>query len=262
MNETLIKYLSGLLDADGSISLQFHNVNKEKGTCTIGMCIQVSSSTAVDKHGFIDSLPMLTGFGISTPETARPHITKWTVQSRSHLEMLIPRLVKHMVVKGRHLQRLYDKWREKRGASISLEEAESLKEFSKSSRLDSGPMKPKNHPSWAWTAGYLDGNGSYRCGLKKDRDRYSYQNSVHASCHIGDVHVLEFLQKAFGGYIKPHSTCEKCMVWERKLGKADRSFALRFLPKLVNHSRLKKHKIEMILAFHHSQRSSGKDPTG
>jgi hypothetical protein len=94
--------------------------------------------------------------------------------------------------------------------------------------------------------------------------RYSNQASINVSCHQGDAIVLEFIHKAHGGYIKAHSSNAKCMVWERNLGPKDRSFALDFLPRIVQHARLKKHKIEQLIASHrsHSQRLSGQTLEG
>jgi hypothetical protein len=262
MNETLVKYLAGILDADGSVNFNFVNPTKdERNLCNLSLKISLSSSDAIDVHGFVMRLPELTGFGTSSPFGEKEQFNRWTVTSRRDLEMLVPRLVKHMAVKARHLQRMLDKWKEKRGVFLSEAEREGLLEFSRSSRADAGPLKPKNFPSWAWLAGYLDGNGSYRAGLCKSgkykgNQYFRMQCSVHASCHKGDVAVLEFIQKAHGGYIKPHSLSENCMVWERNLGKSQHSFAVRFLPKLVRHSHLKRHKIEQMLSFHHQQRPS------
>jgi hypothetical protein len=267
MNEELVKYLAGLIDADGSISFNFNNPNKDKSAYTLSLRIELASSDAVDFHGFIPSLPDLTKFGSVGRYGDKNQFTKWVVTSRSNLEMLVPRLVKHMVAKAKHLLRMFNKWKEKRGKLLSVVECDELRAFSKGSRYESGPLKPKNHPSWAWLAGYLDGNGCYRSarcksGTYNGKQCYRWQASVQAACHIGDVGVLEFIQKAHGGYIKKHSNSENCMIWERSLGKRDRSFALSFLADLVSHSRLKKHKIEQLIAFHHQQRLSGQTPAG
>jgi hypothetical protein len=262
MQEVLVKYLAGLIDSDGTISFNFNAPNADRTAFKLYMNIAICSSEAVDFHRFIATLPDQTGFG--RVDTTQGHnksshaMNRWTVMKRPELEMLIPRIVKHAFVKGGHLQRLFEIWREKRGQSLSVEECEALKEFSKASRLESGPLKSKNFPSYAWLAGYLDGNGSFRVGRKrngsyKGEPRYSNQASVHASCHKGDGAVLEFIHKAHGGYVKQHSSNANCMVWERNLGPKDRSFALDFLPRLVQHSRLKKHKIEQLIASHRNR---------
>lgn len=266
MNESTVKYLSGLIDSDGAISFNFNNPNKDKSAYTLSLKVTITSSSAIDVHGFIASLPNLTGFGSIRRYGNKDQFTQWTVTSRRDLEMLVPRLVKHMFAKARHLQRMFEKWKEKRGRLISVDECDILKEFSRQSRYDAGPLKPKNHPSWCWLSGYLDGNGCFRSarcksGTYNGKQMYRQQCSVQAACHIGDVAVLEFIQKAHGGYIKKHSKSDNCMVWERNLGKSDRAFALRFLPHLVRHSKLKKHKIEQLIAFHHQQRPSEQTST-
>jgi hypothetical protein len=137
---------------------------------------------------------------------------------------------------------------------------EQLKELSKHSRrLKVGPLRAKNHPTWAWLAGWLDGDGYYTMRYSKS-DNYTAMR-VGGVAHINDAAVLEFIRDAFGGSIKPHGQSENCMVWYRSLGVRDASFALSFLGKVVRHSRLKRHKIEQMIHFHR-QRLSDLAPTG
>jgi hypothetical protein len=84
---------------------------------------------------------------------------------------------------------------------------------------------------------------------------------VGAVAHINDAHVLEFIKAAHGGSIVKHGQTESCLKWLVGVGKQNRSFALSFLPNLVRHSRLKKHKIERMI-HHHQQRLSVLSPTG
>lgn len=257
MNETLAKYLSGLFDADGSVSFAFLETKKDSGLYRCALRIEISASSAVDRHGFISGLPTETGFGATYMRDYRSahsdnEFFRWSVQSSRDVEMLIPRLIKHSCVKARHMQRMLDTWRSLRGADLSQERCDELREFSKQSRSDSGPIKSKNHPTWAWLAGYIDGNGTLN--LAKYKSQRNVTCRVSLTCHVGDAHILEFVKKAHGGYIIPHGTNANCMVWKRSLGKSDASYALRFLPKLVRHSRLKRHKLEQMISFHHQQR--------
>ena len=48
-NESEIKYLAGLLDADGVLSFQFVD-----SYCCLNL--QLAASESIDKHGYIDSL--------------------------------------------------------------------------------------------------------------------------------------------------------------------------------------------------------------
>ena len=267
MNESLVKYLAGLLDADGNLSFLYTEDSRRENFFCVGLRLNLGSSSAIDRDGFVASLPVITGMGISTSPTnyaGNGKYINWQVSRRGDLEMLLPRLVKHMVIKAKHWQWMLDMWRDIRsrgyGAqSIQATERLILEQAKKESRkLQVGPLKPKNYPSWAWLAGYLDGDG-YFMHRKPSAKRYVMQ--VGACAHITDASVLEFLQKAFGGKIEAHSQSENVMEWERSLSNTNRSFALRFLPKVAKHSRLKRHKIDLMI-HHHQQRLSALSPTG
>jgi hypothetical protein len=266
MNETLIKYLSGLLDADGTISFDFKNESRNNGNANLGLKVGIAGSEAVDRHGFLEKLPELTGHGYISRHGDKKQYIYWVLTSRRDLEMLVPRLLKHMCVKAKHLQRMFEKYREMRGTVLSPADCETLREWSKQSRYDAGPLKAKNHPSWAWTSGYLDGNGHYMFSLankgKPGAKVETRSMRVSACCHKGDAAVLEFLHKAFGGKIKPHPGSGNAMIWDHNLGLSERSFALEFLGNVVRFSQFKKHRIEQIISFHHQQRLNHPTPAG
>lgn len=261
MNESLIKYLAGLLDADGSLSFAFKEYEKEPGTFFLGLMLRLSSSEAIDRHGFVDQLPEMTGMGGFYRSGATNQFKTWAISKRSDLEMILPRIVKHMVIKGKHWSWLLNTWREQRGARLTAEARSMLTASSKSSRIENvGPLKPKNHPTWAWLAGYLDGDGWYRYKYQKPPHNY-WQINVGAVAHENDAGVLAFLQNAFGGLVFDHDQSPGVRVWRRNLGAKDASFALNFLPNVVKHSRLKRHKIEQMI-HHHQQRLSVPSLTG
>lgn len=258
VNESIIKHLAGLCDADGSLSFESHRSYDER--VRISLKLHLASSDAIDHHGFVASLPELTGFGNFNRYHDR--YNQWFVGHRNELEMLVPRLIKHMYVKARHWQWLMDYWREHRsqakGAkSLTDDEWKALQEQSRASRLNVGPLKPKNNPSWAWLAGFLDGDGCFSFRTSGD-----HHMRLSVTEHVMDLPVLEFLQKSFGGTIKNNSRGDHLKVWWLGLGPKHASFALRFLPKLVEHSRLKKHKIEQMIHFHHRQRLTVRTPKG
>lgn len=258
VNETLIKYLAGLLDADGSLTFTF---KAWEDIHYVGLTLNLTSSDAIDKAGFVPGLPALTGMGGVYRYGKNKQFISWMISKRADLEMLLPRLIKHMVIKAKHWEWMLGVWRDWRGDELSDEQKEGLQAASKESRKKrTGPLRPKNHPTWAWLAGYLDGDGwyCYRSGnytSYKDRSYRQWSISVGAVAHINDVAVLEFLQKSFGGVVRDHGQSEGCKVWYRGLGYQNRSFALRFLPHLAKHSRLKRHKIDAII-HHHQQRLS------
>ena len=259
MKETLVKYLAGLMDADGSLSLMFTKYEKADDAYFLRLRLSLASSDAVDRLGFVDRLHEETGMGGVFRYGSNNQFKNWTVLKRSDLEMLLPRLIKHMVVKGKHWQWLLDVWREQRsgkrgGAFVTTEEVVSLREASKKSRLENaGPVKPKNHPSWAWLAGYLDGDGWYRC---KRVGSGKWQIHVGAVAHENDIAVLNFLQTAYGGAIYAHGQhSPHVKIWRHNLGAKDMSFAFMFLGNVAKHSRLKRDKIDQIISYHRQRLS-------
>lgn len=278
MDESLFKYLAGLCDADGSLSFNFRRDQNRPDRYFYGLSFHLTAADAVDRDGFVASLPVVTGFGSVVRYGANKQFANWIVAKRSDLEMLLPRLIKHMVLKARHWQWMLDYWREHRGQgyserTVSEQERAALLAASKESRRTNvGPLKERNHPSWAWLAGYLDGDGTYghREHFAKTKGYWQLTSNVTAVAHINDLYVLEYLQKSFGGVIVAQGQSDNVKVWKRALGWNSRDFALQFLPKVVRHSRLKKHKIEEMIAYmrertsrnNRPQRLSVPDPAG
>lgn len=264
MNESLVKYLSGLLDADGSLSFKFRVGRNTGDHGYLSLMLSLSASTAVDERGFVESLPAQTGMGTVSRYGDKSQFTRWDVVRSADIEKLLPRLVKHMLIKGRHWDWMLNEWREKKSARLSPVEFQTIQDASKASRKSrSGPLKPKNHPTWAWLAGYLDGDGWYRYKKYQGKDGYGrWMMRCGAVAHESDAHVLQFIQNAFGGTIGAHSSeTPHIRVWDRNLGASEKSFALRFLPNVAKHSRLKRHKIDQ-LVHHHQQRLSDPAPAG
>lgn len=258
MNESLVKYLAGLLDADGSLSFAFKHDQNREGRYFVGLSLHLASSVAVDQKGFVDTLPAITGMGTFSKSGGRQQFKTWNISKRADLEMILPRLTKHMVIKAQHWQWMLDVWRSSRvnGKTLDLRERELLTQASKESRrLNRGPLKPKNHPTWAWLAGYLDGDGCYahRSGVYNGYRQWTL--NVSAVAHVNDIGVLEFLQKSFGGRVVDQGQSPNVKLWIRSLGYQNRDFALGFLPNVAKHSRLKRHKIDAMI-HHHRQRLS------
>lgn len=264
MNETLIKYLSGLLDADGSLSFSFKHDHNREGRHFVGLSLKLAASDAVDKKGFVESLPETTGIGTTSRYGEKKQFVTWSISKRADLEKLLPRLIKHMVIKAQHWQWMLDEWRTVRANSATVSYAQRLeltKRSKESRRIRVGPARPKNRPTWAWLAGYLDGDGyySYRKYVVNGYTQWSIY--VSAVAHVTDISVLEFLKATFGGSIIGQGQSENVKVWRRSLGYQNKSFALDFLPNMAKHSKLKRHKINAII-HHHRQRLSIPGPKG
>lgn len=245
-NESEIKYLAGLLDADGSLSFQFVD-NR------VYLNLVLAASESIDKNKYIDTLAERAGsLTIRTWEDKNWSPShQWRVYSKAELNMLLPRIIKHMVIKGTHWNNLFTKWKEYQTKVLSKEEISYLKQFSQDSRKIAKPVKYKNHPTWAWIAGYLDGDGCYTFKKHSNPEAINCMTlKIMAVCHKDDKVGIELLNKAFGGSIREE---EDWLRWTRNLGVKDSSFALEFLRKVHAHSRLKKWKIEQMLAFHNNR---------
>lgn len=261
MNESLVKYLAGLLDADGSLSFQFKAHHSRAGMFYFGLAIRITSSRNVDQKGYVLSLPKETGMGLCTSNGKDDVFSVWHVTKRAELEMLLPRLIKHMVVKGTHWNWMLQTWRHHRTSNgpMDSETMERLKaECAHSRASNAGPLKPKNHPTWAWLAGFLDGDGHYSNRVSRHGSRTM---QIGACAHRNDRVALDFIHAAFGGQIYEHGQCKDVVIWRRSVGSQNASFALRVLPNLAKHSRLKKHKIDAMI-HHHRQRLSVQAPKG
>src|SRR5699024_9274202 len=127
MQETLVKYLAGLLDADGCLC--FHFSHSTAGHYNISLVLTLVASKSVDREGsFLRSLPELTGLGRHHDHGDH---TTWVIGKRNELEQIVPRLCKHMVIKAKHWDWLLRTRRHFRGAKLSFEDVESLKKASK-----------------------------------------------------------------------------------------------------------------------------------
>ena len=239
--ENQIKYLAGLLDADGSLSLTHNNGY-------LGLVLNLELAESCDRDGrYIKSLSQYSGnLYTRKREEAWSQTNTWRLVKRSELEMFLPRVIKHMVIKAKHWNYLLSLFRDYQGKHITSNEYALLQEQSVESRTISGPLHEKIHPTWAWVTGYLEGDGWF---MIRHRPK-QVEIQAGAVCQVSDVVALKLLQKAFGGIVKED---RGHMRWVRNLGPKDASFAKRFCSKLVQHSQLKTHKLEQILAFH-SQR--------
>lgn len=250
MNETDIKYLAGLLDADGSFFFNYSNGY-------VYLTVALDLSTGIDKdcaytNWLCEKLcvkPVLSKRELNAKDVLS---IKIIVSKRSTLEMLVPRLLKYLVIKGKHLQTLFQKWKEVRGVKFNTAEIDKLREFTIVSRKNVGSLKPKEWLPKAYVAGYIDGDGCY-C-MKKSSGTYN----VNTVAHVDDRIVTDLLYKQYGGRIHYQ---ENWIRWVHPLGRTNKQFANSFLRDMHRHSRLKRYKIEQFIHYH-SQRLNEKSPTG
>lgn len=250
-NESEIKYLAGLFDTDGCVKADFRK-SRNSDKYFLYMVLQITAAESVDRNGqYIKSLAEKCGSITYRPasELIKSPQNIWRVSSRDEINKLVPRLMKHLIVKGNLLNVLYKDYTELQGIGVDENTMIQLKQKYSEARKDARPIKPKNHPTWAWVAGVVDGDG-YLC-LREGRN--SKRLSVAVNMITYDEIALKLLQKAFGGkvYVINNSNVYR---WEKNLGVKDRTFAIHFLSKIYNHSRLKKYKIQQMLEYLNSYR--------
>lgn len=238
--ETESKYLAGLLDADGCLTF----VNNQG---YLHMTMELSMSESIDIDGkYAQYLSSKVGKLYTRKREDNWAIqNSWVIRKRNDLEAFLPHVIKHMVVKGAKWNRMLEIFRSMKAERISDVD---LRDFREETSLLLGPVKHKNHPTWAWVAGYIDGDGWY---LKRVRPK-QIEMHVGAVSHLEHGEGLRLLHKAFGGVLKND---RGHLRWIKNLGPRDKKFAVFFLKKMVNHSKLKRWKIEQMLSTY-SQRLS------
>ena len=244
--ETESKYLAGLLDADGSLCYSYNNGY-------LSLALSLSMSVSIDRDGkYASYLGSKVGKLYSRKRDEDWAIqNEWVVRKRNDLEKTLPHITKHMVVKGKKWQHMLETFRQYKGQPISEELFFNLRSEANALR---GSIRAKKHPTWAWTAGYIDGDGWY---LKRIRPKQTEQH-VGVVSRIDHPEGVELLHKAFGGVLKED---RGHLRWIKNLGPRDKQFTLDFLKKMVNHTHLKKWKIEQLLSTY-SQRLSDSTPEG
>ena len=253
-SETVNKFVAGLFDADGCI---YFRLKKYKDYYTLNLKCEISQSFSVDPDGeMLHALARFYGFGkfdYKFPERGTT-VCRWAMGTRDTLK-LMDHLIKHMCIKAKHAKTLIQVYKTLKGLHFDREQAEILRQLSKKSRLDVGPIHPKKHPAWAWLAGYLAGDG---CFFYRERKRYSkrigkyttqYELRVESLASYDDQSILHFIHKALKGNInsKPEG-----IHWCRALGAQNSKFAVKFLRKMKNYMLLRKKldKIQKMIEFH------------
>lgn len=230
LTETDYKYLAGLLDADGCLS-----VNQGKY-----YQLTLAASTSIDRDGkYLRWLHE--NLGGNLYQVKQDHNwsvqNHWKVYDKNTLNKILPRVLKHMCVKARYWDNLYF-------GDQTL------------TREDHGPLKAKKFPTRAWLSGFLDGDGHYM--FAKNKYEGCKKIRVQVTLHKDDKDTLYWISDKLGGSVREDK--RGYFVWDRNLGVRDRSFAVPFVKEMHRHSRLKKHKLEQILNYH-SQRLSDKAST-
>ena len=229
-SEQLNKFVAGLIDSDGWVSLDFCR-NRIQIQCGI---VQSSSNDPDFQmlRAIHDYYELGTVIYRSHEIPSHTDQCRWTLRTKES-KILFNRLGKHLRIKGTHWDNLIYLSNELGDLILTDSQVNELKEFSTCSRNNSKWLKHPKHPSWSWLAGYLAGDGHFEFRTKRD----SYNLRVSAIANEKDIHVLKFIEAAFRGRVaranlSPEKPNYNNFTWRRGLGKAHKSFSLPFLKKL------------------------------
>lgn len=235
-SEVINKILAGYIDSDGTITLKinssFLNINV------------ILSQAAVNDpdfeilralHKFYNLGSIQFRFSENEKESSR---CDWKLGVKDSIK-LFNLIGKHLVVKGTLFRDLISIYESYVGKKITEETYKELKEKQTELRKVTGPLKRKKHPSWAWLAGYVAGDGHLSCRLNRKRHKYDkkvdkYYDMTYNELFIDIVSDIEspllFLKEHFKGSIYP---CRDTHFhWKRTLGKGSIDFAEDFLSRL------------------------------
>lgn len=249
-NETLNKYVAGFVDADGTLAFHFNKT--VDGFFRIGLQFGI---TQIDNRGrgfkLLQDLRDAYDVG-SVIDIESKNQKYWKVAGKNDLEKFLPHIIKHMVIKGKHFQRMLEKRRELSGVNLTQDQVDELRRFAKESRADTGSTRYKKNASPAWLAGYIDGDGYLRCSGREHWLKIHVQKS--------DVCSVELIQKTYGGKIYDTAK-ENIKEFRLNFGASFYGIATKVLKAIIPHLRLKRHDAEMIL-YWHKQRLNEKNPKG
>lgn len=257
--ETLAKYIAGLSDADGSLTI---GASKQKdGSFYPALSFKIVQAESIDRgHKLMRRLHACTGVGTLAfipSHGNKPTLCEWRIRARNELEYFLPHIIKHAVIKGKHFKRSLEWWRSIRGGRYNQEELTWFRKNLQQSRADTGPVKPKNFPSAAWLAGYMDGDGCLYLGKRQKMLTFSF--------HKDDLVAPTLIQKAFGGHIYAGLWKNNPTVFQYRLTLGGKyrlnPNGLKLLKYVISHLHIKKHNAELLLAMH-QQRLSEEAPTG
>lgn len=249
-NETLNKYVAGFVDADGTLAFHFNKT--VDGFFRIGLQFGI---TQIDNRGrgFKLLQDLRDAYDVGSITDVKDKNQKyWKVAGKNDLEKFLPHIIKHMVIKGKHFQRMLEKRRELSGVDLTQDQVDELRRFAKESRADTGSTRYKKNASPAWLAGYIDGDGYLRCSGREHWLKIHVQKS--------DVCSVELIQRTYGGKIYDTAK-ENIKEFRLNFGASFYGIATKVLKAIIPHLRLKRHDAEMIL-YWHKQRLNEKNPKG
>jgi len=192
-----LKYLAGLLDADGSITYQIREWDGPK----CGPSKRVQVYLALSQSGSRDFVELV-AWSLTPPSCtqywghikfdARHKRDAWCWSVGGKRAVSVCNLLKKYLVLKRGLAELAGKVD---GQDMDREIIEAAW------RAADMPIVPK-HPTTKWTAGYIDGDGSF--SVRRPKDRKSAQIVLQITSEKRRRAGVELLHKQYGGSLYDH----------------------------------------------------------
>ncbi len=254
-SEQLNKYVAGLIDTDGCISLFFYKTRTtQKNRVSVVLSIMQSAKNDPDFECLraLKDFYNLGSLSYSIPDDPNSTSTCfWTLRDKD-AKVLFNRLGKHLRLKGTHYDNMVWVSNQHEGIDDIPEKViEELKDFRECSRANTSYLKMPKHLSWAYVAGVIAGDGYIKFSKRPGNNFIEAKIKITQSER--ELKFLSLFKRDFKGNIY---NIRSWIDWERNLGLRDSSFAVPFLKnirKYIVHER-KYHIINSILDAHESHR--------
>jgi intein/homing endonuclease len=244
-NESMVKYLAGIYDADGCMKIEHSQGSHIKISVYFSQSRQGEHLVRHLSEVFNVSLTVVDGsLDGGVGDSFRVCLT-----SKKKITQFGDRITKYMVVKGKPLKMLLSLKEEYKGGGVTQDQYQIIKDDFDTCRHVGGALKSRNFVSDAWAAGFIDGDGYYQIRSKGVKPTPSMSVSVRVFKEEKKL-ALHFLHEKYGGSLKPvKMRGGDGLRWHLGLGKGKAKGAIPFLKAMRKHSWVKKEKIQMMLNY-------------
>ena len=239
-NESINKYTAGLLDADGNIHLTVTDSQTSSNIRSVRV-----QFTGERKDKVVETLLNLHDhyqMGRMEYPNTRTNIVNWTLNGQEAINFLTV-IKKHLVIKGQHAERTINLWYRLKDRTSTVK---ALARWRRLSRDSTGPIHHKKHLTWAWLAGYIDGDGH----ISIPKKRIEFQSNLR------DIAAYELIQHSLG---RPYRINYKPSI-QQDIIRIDLSFTKEHTAfmkgtgvKILRHLRMKRWALEQVFAAHNKQ---------
>jgi len=241
-SEQLNKFVAGFFDSDGCVS-----VYMDRHTLTLRATLCQTASKDPDFE-IMRALHRYYNLGVLTYITRDKGsaVCTWNMGIKDS-KKLFNLIGKHLLIKATHYENCIALQLRYADSRVSKEEWVLIKDFKRKSRESSRYLKIPKHISPAYLAGLIAGDGHLQF------KRYNGRNKINLCIASGDYVIIELLVRDFKGHYQKQ---EGCYIWRHPLGKMNRPFVMKVLPKVRKYMLLKTKRdvIDRILTFHKSTR--------